>query len=274
MNMKSHTTKQVRDDKPSFFVVEQKEEVNAPSEVTMSDIAKKLRSVYTQMQMKHSPRYLTPHSPVEENFKSYLDDISRAILAEHYIRRQKEKKLFECLEQIKTLVQSLQSEKKNPEAAVTRRMSRSKSFDSVVQHLAHMVCEENQERSLLQEEAKFSGQKSVTPIQTNVENALQQRDKSSLLSDAMKSSSKEVEELVERSAIEEKPSDVQESRHCIENNHPPSLKAESHLKAENQGISFFLRYPVKKFLLCFLIIAFISVITLCFYDVLRGVRFF
>ncbi|WP_455465696.1 hypothetical protein [Bartonella sp. B39] len=270
MNTKSHTVKQVKHDKPSFFVVEQKERMSTPTEVTMSDIAKKLRSVYAQMQMKRSPRHLTSQSFVEESFKSYLDDISRAILAEHYIRRQKEKKLFEHLEQIKTLVQNLHSEKKSSEeAAVTRRMSRSKSLDSVVQHLAHMACEGNQERSSLQEVPIFSGQNSITPSQTNVENALQQGDKSSSPIDAMKSSLKEDEELVERSAmVEERCANVQASGRCIENDQFPSLKAEP------VGISFFLRYPVKKILLCFLFIAFVAAITLCFYGFLRGVRFF
>ncbi len=269
MNTKSHIIEQINHEKPSFFAVEQKEEVGTPTEVTMSDIAKKLRLVHAQMQMKHSPRHLTLQSSVEESFKSYLDDISRAILAEYYIRRQKEKKLFEHLEQIKTLVQSLHSEKKSLEqAAVTRRMYRSKSVDSVVQHLAHMKCEESQECASLQKVQNFSEQNSITPIQTNIENTLKQGNRSSSPIEDMKSSSKEAEEFVENSVIEERRSAVQASGRCIENDQSSSLKAES------LGISFFLRYPIKKFLLCFLIIAFMAAMTLCFYGFLKGVHFF
>ncbi|EJF97927.1 hypothetical protein MEI_01113 [Bartonella vinsonii subsp. arupensis Pm136co] len=265
MNTKSHTIKQVKHDKPSFFVVEQNERMDTSTEVTMSDIAKKLRSVYAQMQMKHSPRHSISQSPVEERFKSYLDDISRAILAEYSMRRQKEKKLFECLDQIKMLVQGLQSEKKIlEEAVITRRMSRSKSPDSVVQHLAHMACEENKERSLLQEEASFSGKNIITPSQKNVENILQQGNKSSLPSDATKLSSKEIVKFVEHSAREERCSDVQESGRCIES------ESFSSLKVGTQKHISFLRFFVKKMLPCFLVIAFIATITVCFYDFLRG----
>ncbi|WP_156851473.1 hypothetical protein [Bartonella refiksaydamii] len=269
MNTKSHIIEQVKHEKPSFFVVEQKEKMSTPTEVTMSDIAKKLRSVHAQMRMKHSPRRLTLQSSVEESFKSYLDDISRAILAEHYIRRQKEKKLFEHLEQIKMLVQSLHREKKSLEqAAVTRHMSRSKSFDSVVQHLAHMACEESQECSSPQKVQNFSEQNRTTPIQTNVENTLQQGNRSSSPRESMKPSSKEAEELVGQSAREERRSTVQASGRCTENDQYSSLKAEP------LGISFFLRYSIKKLFLCFLIIAFMAAITLCFYGFLKGVPFF
>ncbi|VEJ45732.1 Uncharacterised protein [Bartonella vinsonii] len=231
----------------------------------MSDIAKKLRSVYAQMQMKHTPRHSVSQSPVEEDFKSYLDDISRAILAEYSMRRQKEKKLFACLEQIKTLVQGLQSEKKIlEEAVITRRMSRSKSSDSVVQHLAHMACEKNQERSMLQEGANFSGQNIITPNPKNVENILQQGNKSSLPSDVLKTPSKETVKLVGHSAREERRSDVQESGHCTES------ESLSSLKVEPQRHFSFLRFFVKKILPCFLVVAFMAVITVCFYDFLRG----
>ncbi|WP_455480452.1 hypothetical protein V3564_04765 [Bartonella sp. B12(2025)] len=268
MNTKSHTTKQIKHDNPPF-VVEKKERMGTPIEVTMSDITKKLRSVYAQMQMKYSPHHLASQSSMEESFKSYLDDISRAILAEHYIRRQKEKKLFEHLEQIKTLVQSLHNEKKSlEEAAVTRRMPRFKSSDSVVRHLAHMACEENKERSSFQELPSFLRQNSITPIHKNVESVLQQGNKSSLPIDAMKPSLKEAEKFVEHSAIEEKRSDVQASDRCIEN------EKSSSLKAKLVRVFFFLRYSVKKFFLCFLTIVFMTAITLCLYVSLRGVRFF
>ncbi|EJF83078.1 hypothetical protein MCY_01599 [Bartonella rattimassiliensis 15908] len=215
--------------------------MDTPMEVTMSDIAQKLRTVYTQMQMKHSTRPLNRQDSVEEHFKSYLDDISRAILAEHYIRCQREKKLFESLEQIKAIVQSLQNEKKSlEEAAVTRRMFRSKCPDSVVQKLAHMECEENQERLLLQKVQGFSRQNGIIPLQTNVENALKQENKSSLPSDAMKSScKKKVEGAVERVGIEKNEMRGPESNPCIENDC-------SSLKVQSRGRASFLSYWLKK----------------------------
>ncbi|WP_406604191.1 hypothetical protein [Bartonella gliris] len=276
MNMKSHTTKQLLHDQPSSFGVGQKERGSTPTEVTMSDIAKKLRSVYTKMQMKHSLHHLTPRNLSEESFKSYLDDISRAILAEHYMRRQKEKKLFEHLERITTLVQSLHSETKSlKEAGRVQRVSRSKSLDSVVQHLAHMACEDNQERFFLQEVPNFSRKNNITPSPKNAANALQQGGENSFLVDAEKPSSKEAEGLVENSIREERHSDVQASGRCIENDqYAPSLKAESLLKTEPLKAGFFLRYSVKKWLPYFLTIAFMVAITLCFYSFLRGARFF
>ncbi|WP_375653009.1 hypothetical protein [Bartonella sp. MR110HLJHH] len=272
MNTKGHTidqaTNQVRNGK-FFSFVEQKERMDTSVEVTMSDIAQKLRTVYTQMQMKHPPRSLMQQSSVEEHFKSYLDDISRAILAEHYIRRQREKKLFESLEQIKTIVKSLQSEKKSlEEEAVTRRVSRSKSPDSVVQKLAHMECQENQERLFLQKMQNFSKQNGIIPLQTNVENTLQQENRSSLPSDALKPSFKKDEGVVKRAVIEEKGMmGVQVSNHCSENGFF-SLKVQS-----REHVSF-LSYLVKKSVLCFLTVVFVLAITLCLYSFLKGARFF
>ncbi|CAK02145.1 conserved hypothetical protein [Bartonella tribocorum CIP 105476] len=260
----------------------------------MSDIAQNLRTVYAQMKMKHLSRPLNQQGSVEEHFKSYLDDISRAILAEHYIRRQREKRLFESLEQIKTLIQSLQGEKRIlKEAAATRRVSRSKSPDSVVQKLAYMECEGNQERLFLQKVQNFSGQNSITPLQTNVENALQRENKGflprdtllprdALLSkdallpsdDALKSSFKKTEEAVERTVIKEKdvggtaPNHYPASHSCIEDDFSSALKGQS------RGHVSFLSYFVKKSLLCFLIVAFVVAITLCFYSFLKGAHFF
>ncbi|WP_409360870.1 hypothetical protein ACRPOS_005830 [Bartonella heixiaziensis] len=274
MNTKS-TTKQVQHDKPSSFVVEQ-ERGDTPAEVTMSDIAKKLRSVYTQMQKKHSLHHLTPRNLDEENFKSYLDDISRAILAEYYMRRQKEKKLFEHLERITMLIQSLHSEKKSLEnAGEARRLSCSKSLDSVVHHLAHMACEENQERFSLQEVPNFSEKNNRTPISPNAVNALQQGGENSLLMDAKQLSLKEADAVVRNSIVEKGRVDFQAFDHCIEKDQRiPSLKRESLLKTEPLRKGFFLRYSVKKLLPYFLTIAFAVVITLCFYSFLRGARFF
>ncbi|UNF36637.1 hypothetical protein MNL08_06350 [Bartonella krasnovii] len=284
MNTKGHTNdqvaNQVRRDQPSSFI-KQKGRVDTPVEVTMSDIAQKLRTVYAQMQMKHSSRPLNPQGVVEEHFKSYLDDISRAILAEYYIRRQREKRIFESLEQIKTLVQSLQSEKKSlKEAAITRQMPHSKLSDSVVQKLAQMECEENQERLLLQKTQKFSGQNSITPLQTNVENVLQQENKSSLPSntllpsDALKSSFKKTEEAAEHIVIEEKGMEVPTSNHCSVSHHCLENDFSPTLKAQSRRYLSFLSYFVKNSVLCFLTVAFIGVITLCFYSFLKGARFF
>lgn len=270
MNTNSQTVKQVKQDNPSFFVGEKKEKVGTSTEVTMSDIAKKLRSVYAQMQMKHVSRPVTAQSFVQESLKSYLDDISRAILAEYYIRRQKEKKLFEYLEQIKTLVQSLQKEKKNLEAAmVTRHMVRSKSLDSVVQKIADMVSEEEQERSLLQETVRetpnYSTRNSIKVDQKNFESALQQENKDCLPKDVAVPFSKEVEEFSGHSTRKEKNSDVQETYRCIEDDSSLALC----MKPQKTFLS-----SLKKFFRYFLIIAFMTVITLCFYEFLKGVRFF
>ncbi|GAA5097737.1 hypothetical protein [Bartonella acomydis] len=268
MNRKSHTVKQVKQDKSPFFVVEQKEKMSASAEVTMSDIAKKLRSVYAKMQMKHSPRHVTQQNFVEESFKSYLDDISRAILAEHYMRRQKEKKLFEYLEQIKMLIKSLHSEKKSlEEAMIKRHMVRSKSLDSVVQKLADMGGKEKKECSLLQEGSNFSKQNSITQNQTNYAKMLQQENKNSLPKDSTKSFAKEDEEVVKCSTIKESCTDVQTVGSCSENDDSSSLKMKS------QRNFFFLSFPLKKIFRCFLIIAFLAVLTLCFYSFLRGAHF-
>ncbi|PIT68362.1 hypothetical protein [Bartonella tribocorum] len=286
MNTKGHTidqaTNQVRGDQFSSFI-EQKERIEAPVEVTMSDIAQNLRTVYAQMKMKHLPHSLNQQGGVEEHFKSYLDDISRAILAEHYIRRQREKRLFESLEQIKILIQSLQNEKRSlKEAEATRRVSHSKLSDSVVQKLAHMECGEgNQERLFLQKVQNFSRQNNITPLQTNVEDALQQENKSSLpkdtllpRDDALKSSFKKREGAVERTVIEETgmggiaSHHGSASHHCIEDDFSSALKGQS-----RRHVSF-LSYFVKKSLLCFLTVAFMVAITLCFYSFLKGARFF
>ncbi|WP_208441135.1 hypothetical protein [Bartonella raoultii] len=266
MNRKSQTINQVKQDNPSFFVVKQEEKMETPTEVTMSDIAKNLRSVYAQMQMKNVSRPVTAQSFMEESLKSYLDDISRAILAEHYIRRQKEKKLFESLEQIKTLVQSLQKEKKSlEETMVTRRMAHSKSLDSVVQKLADMAGEEKQEASLLQQTPNCLKQNSITTSQTNFENVSQQGNKSALSNDAIIAFSKGAEELVGRSIREERCSDVQESDCCIEGDCSPPLNVK-------RQKSFF--SSLKKIFGCFFIIAFVAAITLCFYEFLKRSSFF
>ncbi|WP_308219231.1 hypothetical protein [Bartonella machadoae] len=205
---------------------------------------------------------------MEDDLKSYLDDISRAILAEHYIRRQREKKLFEHLEQIKSLVQNLQNEKINlAETVIKQRTSRSKSLDSVVQKLADMTCGENQESALLQEIPNVSRQKCITENQTNLEHLLQKEHKSSLPSDVMQPSSKEVENLVTDSKREEKCSDIQVSDCCTEKD--PSLP----LNAESKETVFLFCSPIKKFFWYFLIMTSVIAITLCIYGFLRGALF-
>ncbi|EJF81146.1 hypothetical protein [Bartonella doshiae] len=267
MNTKSHTIKQVSCDEPSSFVSKQKKAVRMPAEMTMTDIAKKLRSVYAQMQMKRSPGHLTRQSSVEESFKSYLDDISRAILAEHYIRRKKEKMLFEYLEQIKTLLQNFHNEKKSlEEAAITRHMSRSKSLDSVVHHLANMTCEENQKSFSFQKVLNSLGQNNIPPIQENAVNTSQQGNERSLQKDSvMGPSVEETERMIGHSIIEESHSDIQKSDCCVENNYSGPF-----LKAGTLGDSLFLRYSVKKILAYLLTIAFMVAIPLCFYSFLRS----
>ncbi|WP_413154379.1 hypothetical protein [Bartonella sp. cb54] len=267
MSTKSHIINQVSHDKFSSFAVKQKKAVNARAAMTMSDIATNLRSVHAQMQMKSSPHHLISSDPVEDSFKSYLDDISRAILAEHSMRSKREKELFEHLGQIKILIQNLhsdlRSEKKSSQetAMTTRRVSRSKSLDSIVHHLAHM---ESQASFSCQEAPSFSEQKTMDQTQTNVGNAFQQGGGSSLPTDVMKPPLKEAEGLIVHST-----SNIQISGGCVEDS-----QCDSSLKAEPLKERFFLRYPVKKLLICFLIIAFIVAITLCSYSFLRGARFF
>ncbi len=144
VNMKRHVINPVVHNQLSTFVVEQKQKTKKHAEITMSDIATKLRYVYTQMQIKKVPNQLIMQSFVDNSIKSYLDTISRAILAEHSARDQAQKKLFERLEQIERLVQKLLHEKKNSQETVMKQyVPRAQSINSVVHHLAHMTCEEN-----------------------------------------------------------------------------------------------------------------------------------
>nr|WP_246588201.1 hypothetical protein [Bartonella raoultii] len=256
-------------DKASSFVIAQKAREETPAEVTMSDIAQKLRSVYAKMQMKHKPHHFTPLSSAEERFKSYLDDISRAILAEHYMRRQKEKKLFESLEQIKMLLQALHGEKKNVQTDVTRQISRSQLPHSVVQYLAQMASEENQQCTSLKERAHFAEQKNVTISQTNSVNMSQHGNKDSLAKGTTAPFVKENQKIPEDFAKKERYSDAQTSTLYLAD----KMSVSSFFKKKMRKTFFFLRYSVKKLLSCFLTIAFMAAITLCFYSFLRGARF-
>ncbi|WP_336276466.1 hypothetical protein [Bartonella sp. CB178] len=155
MNVNNHTVNRTVHDESSSFAVKKKGDVNELVEMRMSDIARKLHHVSTQMQIKHSPRHSALQRPEKDNFKSYLDDISRAILAEYHVRRQKEKMLFEHLEQIKTLVQTLYNEKTSPQRTSVGSVSRSRFPNSVVHHLARMA--EGQRGSSVQESSDISG---------------------------------------------------------------------------------------------------------------------
>ncbi|WP_455476408.1 hypothetical protein [Bartonella sp. B17] len=268
MNKKSHITKQTMHDKPSSFAVEQKKREASPTEMTMSDIAKKLRYIHTQMQEKHSPCRVASQSLVKDDLKSYLDDISRAILAEYYIRRQKEKALFEHLEQIKTLVQSLQSKKiSSQKTATAQPVSHVKSPASIVHHLAHMTCEESQVDYSFQKGANFSEKNNKKPIKIDALSVSQQSKKSALLKDAAKLAVKEDKELV-HSAMKENYSDAQTSDDCIEGE-----QSSPSFKALFLRVPFFLRYFVKNRFTRFLTIAFMAAITLCFYSFLRESHF-
>ncbi|WP_455481690.1 hypothetical protein V4P56_04190 [Bartonella sp. B35(2025)] len=291
MNTKSRIINQTIRDKSPSFVVEKNEAVNASVKVAMSDIATKLHSVSAQMQMKHSlsAQTQTKHSSrrslasqdfMDNGLKSYLDDISRAILAEHYMRRQEEKKCFEHLEQIKILVQGLHNEKKNQqETTITQNIFRTKSPASVVHHLAHMACKERKIPSSHQKVQNFSKQNSVNIIQENTVKALQKDRQSLSLTDAVKPSLKRVyrpvaeriDRPVAHSIVKENHSNTQASCGFIKGDqYTPSLKTEF------LGIFSFLRYFdfVKKFLTYFLIIASIAGITLFFYRFLQKSHFF
>ncbi|WP_336279441.1 hypothetical protein [Bartonella sp. CB175] len=265
MNTKSHINKQIMHEKSSSFSVEQRKATSEPTEMTMSDIATKLRYVSAHMKRKHQfhPSMLQPISQnsVKDDLKSYLDDISRAILADHYARRQKEKKFFESLEQIKILIQNLHSEEKNQqESLIKRSVPCSKPLDSIVHHLAHMTHEKSQEGFLPPKMSNSLTQNNVNSIPTSSLSSSPKREKNSFPKDAVAAELVETEynEPIERSIREKNYSGVQESDSCIKNNHA------SFFKAHFSKILFFLRYSVKKWLIYFLSIAFIIAITLCF----------
>ncbi|MDD9333420.1 MAG: hypothetical protein PV354_07080, partial [Bartonella sp.] len=123
---------------------------------------------------------LAKQGPVDDSIKSYLNEISRAILAEHYARNQKEKKLFEDLEQIKILVQTLLCEKENLQKTVIKNCkSSSQSLNAVVHYLAHMVREKNK-NSQSYETSNILKKGKMQPVQTNTEDTSEQENISSL----------------------------------------------------------------------------------------------
>ncbi|WP_455473855.1 hypothetical protein [Bartonella sp. B30(2025)] len=268
MNKKNHIIKHAAHDKSSFSTVGKKGIVGESTEITMSDIAKKLHYVSAQLQMKHPLHSQASQRLAKDDLKSYLDDISRAILAEHYIRRQKEKTLFEHLEQIKTLIRDLHNEKVNlQKTTITNPVTRAKSSDSIVHHLAHMPCEKSQESASLQKRQNIL-RKNTVPAQTNVPNSSQQSKKKSLPTEVSQLVVKESKNFAAHSVVKGVHSDVQTSTYCIKNDQYTLPSQTKLLKS-----LFFSRYSVKKWCTRFLIIAFIATITLCFYG-FREAHFF
>ncbi|KEG17084.1 hypothetical protein H704_00936 [Bartonella bacilliformis Peru38] len=186
MNIRHYVRNSVTDNKRSALDVEHRQDTEKSVEVTMSDIANKLRYVYAQMQTKKpSCRLMMRHS-ANDSITSYLDDISRAIVAEHYARSQAQKKIFECLDITKTLIQYLLHERKSfKKPIVTQGAFSAQSPDSVVRHLANMMCEENQKDSSYQEKVNFSKKEKLNPIQREPVNSLQQRNLSSVTTGSM-----------------------------------------------------------------------------------------
>ncbi|MCL6229293.1 hypothetical protein [Bartonella bilalgolemii] len=186
MNIKHDVLKPVQQKHSFTSTVNQIQEIQAPSEIRMSDISAKLRYVYEKMQIKKTHNQSAKQRPVDDSIKSYLNEISRAILAEHYARNQKEKKLFENLEQIKTLVQALLYEKESSQKTIIKKCKpSSKSINSAVHYLAHMVCEENK-NSQSYETSNILKKDKMQPVQTNNRGTLEQENISSLSTDFAK----------------------------------------------------------------------------------------
>ncbi|WP_407965284.1 hypothetical protein [Bartonella sp. C271] len=186
MNIKHDVLKPVKQKHCFTSTVNQIQEIQAPSEIRMSDISAKLRYVYEKMQIKKTHSQLAKKSSVDDSIKSYLNEISRAILAEHYARNQKEKKLFEDLEQIKTLVQTLLYEKESSQKTIIKqRKSSSQSINSAVRYLAHMVCEENK-NSQSYKTSSILKKDTMQPVQINNGDTLEQENINSLSTDFVK----------------------------------------------------------------------------------------
>lgn len=78
-------------------------------QITLSQIAERLRLVHTQMKKQASINNVqdevqTTVNAVEPN-KEYLNDIARALLAEYYARKKSEQNLIEKLSEIKDLIE-------------------------------------------------------------------------------------------------------------------------------------------------------------------------
>ncbi|WP_455478108.1 hypothetical protein V3565_05090 [Bartonella sp. B10] len=263
MNTKSHIINQVTHDKPSSFVIERENMTSEPIEVAMHDIATKLRSIYAQMQVKQPPRHhSTLQRGMDNSLKSYLDDISRAILAEHYTRRQEKKQFFEHLEQIKMLVQSLHHKNnslKDGNGAITHNISHLKSPASVIHNLAHAECEKSQNHSSHKKVSNFLKQDSSNTIKTRTMNVLQQDRESSSSTNVISSSLKEVEGLTVPSKTDDRCSAIRAPHDSIADS-----QCLFSSKTRFFEIISSLCYSVKKLFAYFLIIAFMVGATLCF----------
>ncbi|CBI75960.1 conserved protein of unknown function [Bartonella clarridgeiae 73] len=188
MNIKHDVLNPAKHKHYSISTVDQTQKIQVPSEIKMSDISAKLRYVYEKMQIKKTHNHLAKQISVDNSIKSYLDEISRAILAEHYARNQKEKKLFEDLEQIKKLVKNLLYEKEGLQKTIIKQhKTSSQSINSVVRHLAHMAGEENK-RSQPHERFNTLKKDRIQPVQTNTVGTLKQENISSLSTDFVKPS--------------------------------------------------------------------------------------
>ncbi|AQX27560.1 MULTISPECIES: hypothetical protein [unclassified Bartonella] len=187
MNIKHDILNPVKHKHCSISTVDQIQKIQAPSEIRMSDISAKLRYIYEKMQIKKTHNQPAKQNSVDNSIKSYLDEISRAILAEYYARNQKEKKLFEDLEQIKTLVEILLHEKESSQKTIKQCKSSSRSINSIVRHLAYMAPEKNKKSQFHEMFNTFKKDK-VEPIQINTLDTLKQENISSLSTDFAKSS--------------------------------------------------------------------------------------
>ncbi|KEG19301.1 hypothetical protein [Bartonella bacilliformis] len=204
MNIRHYIANSVTDNKLSALGVEHRQDTEKSVEMTMSDIADKLRYVYAQMQTKRPSRRLMMRNSANDSITSYLDDISRAIVAEHYARSQAQKKIFECLDITKTLIQYLLHERKSfKKPIVTQDAFSAQSLDSVVRHLANMACEESQKNSSYQEKVNFSKKEKLNPIQIEPANSRQQRNLSSVTTGSMECLENS---LTEKSLIDEQSS--------------------------------------------------------------------
>ncbi|AQX21782.1 hypothetical protein Bcsk_011490 [Bartonella sp. CDC_skunk] len=187
VSIKHDVLKPVKHKHCSPSTVNKIQEIQAPYGIRMSDISAKLRYVYEKMQIKKAHNRLAKQGPVDDSIESYLNEISRAILAEHYARNQKEEKLFEDLEQIKILVQTLLCEKENLQKTMIKQCkSSSQSINAVVYYLAHIVREKNK-NSQSYETSNILKKDKMQPGQKNTDDVSEQEDISSLSTNSTES---------------------------------------------------------------------------------------
>ncbi|MCZ2328746.1 hypothetical protein [Bartonella sp. F02] len=268
MNIKSHSANAVAHDKLSSFVVDQKQKTETFTEITMSNIATQLRYVYEQMQAKQAAHHATIQNILDNHFKSYLDDINQAILAEHAARIQTEKKLFDHLKQIEMLIQNLLHEKKDQkEAAMISRASHSQSVGSVVHYLAHATGEKEQNFFSSQDVPIFLKKEKDNALQSSSMNSLQHNKVHAPLTESVSSLSKDIAQSLKDIPAEKKFFNAHLFR---------DIAVQRIFSVKKRSLKFFLflSYCVKKTLVSFLLIALMIVITLCFYRFIEWERFF